>query len=269
MASAYLEASWTLARPELAERAVAALDFAFARMREPGGLCFRALPLPADSSPSTPGLLADHVELAMAALDAYETLGRPADFERAVDLARLLPERFQEGGAGAFYDIASGIEGAGRVRERQRNLVENARAGRLFTRLYHLTRDREFVGLAHAALAHFVDSFALHTNFASAYAAAVDALVHEPVTVSVVGAGDGARALHAEALRIGEPFRAVQLLDPAHDAARIAALSLPAGPGARAYVCVGDACSAAIDDATRLRPAVVAMLDAAGAAHRH
>src|SRR3970282_1104575 len=83
-ASAYLEASWTLDRPELAAAALAALAFLWRECREPeSGAMFRYH----DGAPHVPGLLGDQAHTARALLDAHEGGGDSTHLNRADALA--------------------------------------------------------------------------------------------------------------------------------------------------------------------------------------
>ena len=270
MISAYFEASATLERPELAQRAARALDFLFDRMAAPEGGLYRALRLP-DGAPSGVGMLTDQVVAAHAALDAYEVLSRPGDFDRARTLAELLRERFQDGPVGAFFDLWETRERLGKLELRERVIDENARAAELFTRLYVLTHDADYRHTAEMALGAFTATAVTYGYFAGRYARAVDRFQHEPAVITIVGAVDDptTSALRQAGLRISLPFRAVQTLDPARDVARIQALDLPLSPAPRAYACVGQACSAPIEDAGELAAVVDGMAQAADVPHHH
>ena len=270
MISAYFDASVTLGRPDLAQRAARALDFLFDRMAAPEGGLYRALRLP-DGAPANPGILADQVAAAHATLDAYEVLSRPGDFDRARTLAQLLRERFQDGPVGAFFDLWEPRERLGKLELRERVIDENARAAELFTRLYALTHDEEYRRTAEVALGAFTATATSYGYFAGRYARAVDRFQHEPAVITIVGAAadPATMALRQAALRISLPFRAVQTLDPARDAARVAALDLPSSPAPRAYVCVGRACSAPIEDAGKLAAVVEGMAQAVDVSHHH
>jgi uncharacterized protein YyaL (SSP411 family) len=84
--------------------------------------------------------------------------------------------------------------------------------------------------------------------FASAFAKQVDLLLHPPAEVNIVGEPSTTREMLWCALSLYVPFRIVQSLEPARDAAKLAALSLPANPSPSAYVCVGTTCSAPVTE---------------------
>ncbi|MEE8369407.1 MAG: DUF255 domain-containing protein [Dehalococcoidia bacterium] len=262
-ASAFLEASWTLDRPELGEAAVAALNFAWERCREPGQGMYR---FHDGSSPQVLGLLGDQVHMARALLDAHEVTGDSTHLERALELARLLQERFADGENGGFYDAWDRGDDLGRLRDREKPLQENSVAAEVFWRLHHLTRDEQYGQVAQATLEAFVGIYAQGGFFAGGYARQVDIILNQTVEVNIVGdlARAPTRALQRAALALDQPARVVQVLHPQRDAARLGALALPSEPVPAAYVCVGTTCSAPVRRAAGLPKAVRAVQKAGG-----
>jgi len=265
-ASAFLEASWTLERPELAEAALAALEFAWRECREPeSGAMFRYH----DGTPHVPGLLGDQAHTARALLDAHEVTGDSTHLDRAEALARLILNRFgdrQDGSPPAgFFDVWDGGDSLGRLAERQKSIQENAVCAELLTRLHHLTRSDEYADAARATLEAFAPSHPALGYFAAGYAKQVDLLLNQPAAVNIVGApvDQATRDLHRAALRLDAPYRVLQLLDPERDAARLEALYLPPKPAPAAYVCLGTMCSAPVTRPDALAEAVKKMGSAA------
>jgi len=256
-ASAYLEASWTLDRPELAEAALAALNFAWRECRQPeSGAMFRYH----DGAPHVPGLLGDQAHTARALLDAHEVTGDSAHLDRAETLARLILDRFADrrgdGPPAGFFDVWDGGDSLGRLAERQKSIQDNAVCAEVFIRLHHLTRDEEYRRVAQATLEAFAPSYHALGYFAAGYARQVDLLLEPPAAVNIVGGAESARALHRAALSLDVPFRIVQLLDPERDAARLEALFLPPKPAPAAYVCLGTMCSSPVTKPDALADAV-------------
>ena len=252
-ASAYLEASWTLDRPELREAALQALDFAWENCRRTGDgqtAMYRYY----DGSPHVPGLLGDQAYTARALLDAHEAGGDSAYLGRAEELARLLLDRFADNDGGGFFDAWEEADSLGRLAERQKSVQDNAVCAELFIRLHHLTRNQEYRQVAQATLKAFAPSYHTLGYFAAGYAKQVDLLLNPPSEVNIVGTlkDDGVRALHLAALSLDLPYRVVQLLDPERDAARLEALFLPPEPAPAAYVCLGTTCSAPVTDPATL-----------------
>jgi hypothetical protein len=261
-ASAYLEASWTLDRPDLGDRARRALDFFWRECRAPEGGVYRFH----DGSPHQPGLLGDQVFTARALLDAYEVSGQSAYLEQARELAALLLGRFADGNAGGFYDAWEDHEALGRLNVRQKPLAENAVAAEVFLRLAQLTRGPGYEETARRTLEAFSGDQDVMGHFAAGYARAVDLFLHPPLEVRIVGdsAQPATAALHTSALALPVAARTVDVLHPLRDAARLEALALPAEPSPAAYVCHGTLCSAPVQEAGDLLAAVVEMGRVAG-----
>jgi uncharacterized protein YyaL (SSP411 family) len=262
-ASAYLEASWTLDRPELRDAALQALDFAWQNCRDTDtdpAVMYRYY----DGSPHVPGLLGDQAYMARALLDAHEVSGDPTYLDRAEQLARLLVDRFADKDGGGFFDAWDETDNLGRLAERQKSLQDNAVCAEVFIRLHHLTRSEEHRRVAQATLETFAPSYQALGHFAAAYARQVDLLLNPPPEVNIVAGAEseGAHALHRAALTLDVPYRIVQLLDPDRDAAQLEALSLPPQPSPAAYVCLGTTCSAPVTDPSALAETVRQMRSA-------
>ncbi len=243
-ASAYLEASWTMDRPQLRDAALAALAFAWEECRDPGRGMYRFN----DGNPQVLGLLGDQAYTARALLDAYETTGDSLYLERAQELAALLSERFADKDGGGFFDTWDQTEELGRLSERQKSVQENVVCAEVLTRLHHLTRDEPYKEVARVTLEAFAEAYPQLGYFAAGYARQVDTLLNPPAEVNIVGdlADDAARALHRAGLSLDVPSRVVQVLDPQRDIARLEALFLPPQPAPAAYICAGTTCSAPV-----------------------
>ena len=258
-ASAYLEASWTLDRPELRDRALRTLDFLWERVQGPGKGMYRYH----DGEPHVVGLLGDQAYTALALIDAYQVTGEPIYLERALELATLLEERFADAQSDAFFDVWEGHESLGRLGLRQKPLAENTACAQLFLRLEQYTRERRYGEVAGRTLAHFTGSQESMGHFASGYARVVDAHLHPQAEIKLVGALEEVADLHHAALRLPVPDRTVQLLDPARDGDRLTALALPSEPAPVAYVCYGTVCSAPVRTVEELEATVAQMREQA------
>lgn len=256
-ASAYLEGSWTLDRPELADTAVAALHYLWGTMRAPEGGLYHYHD---GRGPGAPGILADQALAARAFLDAYEVTGDAVQFERAAALARFIAERFASPGGAGFYDLWDAAEDVGRLAERQRLAQDNAVCAEVFLRLHALTQEEEHRRTAQKTLEAFAGVYENLGPFAASYARVVDVCLNPPPEIRIVGPAAAAGALHRAALRVPVPGRSVQLLDPGRDAGLLEALSLPGEPVPAAYVCAGKTCSAPVLDPSGLQAAVESLM---------
>ena len=265
--SAYLEASWTLDRPDLREVAVTALDFLWNRLRDPeSGSMYRFMTPEEGATSQVLGLIGDQAYTARALLDAHEVTGESMYLDRALELARLLVHRFldrKDGRSAGFFDTWDEPTDTGRLRDRQKPLAENAVCAEVFMRLGHLLRDDEDLEIARGTLESFTSHYQHMGYFAAAYAKQVDLTLNPPAEINIVGDPASAADLRSAALRLDVPARMVQVLDPARDSERLAALYLPADPAPAAYVCAGTMCSAPVTDPAGLEAAVRDMMVAA------
>jgi uncharacterized protein YyaL (SSP411 family) len=255
-ASAYLEASWLLERPDLAERALRVLEFLWGRCHRAASGMYRFY----DGQPHLPGLLGDQAQTAIALLDAYEVTGDALHLKRARQLATFIREHFADP-EGGFFDTWDQNEGLGRLRERQKSVAENAATAVLFTRLHRLTGDETAFLAAKGTLEAFAGIYAHQGYFAAAYAQAVHFFLAPYAQVQIVGdaAEDGTQALLQAALRLDLPARSVRVLHPQRDAARLKASLLPAEPWPAAYVCYNTTCSPPVTEPHALTEAVESM----------
>jgi uncharacterized protein YyaL (SSP411 family) len=260
MISAYLEASWTLDRPELAERAAQALNYLWDRLQR-DGMMHRYVD--EKGEPQVPGLLADQARTAVALLDAYEVTAEPEWLERAEQVAGVLTEHFVDTETGGVWDTwASG--GPGRLGERQKSIPENAVCAEVFRRLGAMTREERHTETARRTLEAFAGLYSRMGHFAAGYAMQADMVLNPPAEINIIGKLPEAGALHRAALDLAAPGRTVQVMDPERDSARLAALGLPAEPSPAAYVCAGKACSAPVQDPKQLQAEVGKLKEAAG-----
>jgi uncharacterized protein len=260
MISAYFEASWTLDKLELRETAVRALDFLWTDCRDAERGMYR---FHDGSRPQVLGLLADQAHTTKALLDAHEVTGDSMYLDGAMELARLMLDRFVDRENGGFFDVWDEVQDVGRLKDRQKSIQDNTVCAEVFLRLYHLTRDEDYRTIAQGTLEAFVSGYPHMGYFAAGYARQVDTLLNPPVEVNIVGEAYAAAELQRAALMLDVPSRVVQLLDPARDAERLAGLSLPAQPAPAAYACFGTMCSAPVMEPAGIAEAVREMQSAA------
>ncbi len=102
MSAAWLRAFLVLNDPRLREFALKSLD-RILRERSSGGKLFHAERVPA--------LLDDYVHLVDGLLHAYESSGKPAYLDRAVELMGHCMEKFLDRAAGGFFDTEGNVLG--------------------------------------------------------------------------------------------------------------------------------------------------------------
>jgi uncharacterized protein YyaL (SSP411 family) len=208
------------------------------------------------------GLLDDQVQVAAAALDAYELTGPRAwlDWSETV-MDRAWVEYWDKDGGGLF-DTASGRAGdEGLLPARAKPVQDtptpspNGVAGIVVARLQQLTDEARWKERGAALVSAFAgraQELGLH---AAAYLLAVDWQVNPATHLVIVGDPDNptSTAMHRSASAAFLPRRVVQLLSPADAQSR----PLPAGlrsvasngSGPRGYACAGTSCSQPAEDA--------------------
>jgi uncharacterized protein YyaL (SSP411 family) len=265
--SAYLEASWTLDRPDLRDTALKSLGFLWSSLRDADtGSMYRFLSPDPGGTPQVLGLLTDQAHTARALLDAHEVSGDSQYLDRALELAGLMVRRFldhKDDHPAGFFDTWDEPTDTGRLRDRQKPLAENAVCAEVFMRLGHLLRSDEYPGIARGTLEAFTSQYPHMGYFAAAYAKQVDLALNPPAEINIVGEPGAVGDLHAAALSLDVPARIVQVLHPERDADRLAALFLPPEPSPAAYACAGTMCSAPVTDPAGLAAAVSDMMLAA------
>ena len=200
-------------------------------------------------------LLDDQVHVAQAALDAYEVTADATWLAWAEALLDRVWRDFRDPEGGALFDRAD-ASGEGLLSARGQPVQDNPTpspngvAGVAFARLAALThaprwaerRDRQARAMAGSAA-----ELGLH---GAACLLALDWAVHPPAELVIVGAPGDAEAdlMHRRALGTFLPRRVVRRLAPgAVDPAVLPEAMrsmLAAGPGPRAYACIGASCSA-------------------------
>jgi uncharacterized protein YyaL (SSP411 family) len=259
-ASAYLDASWTLGRPELASRATRALDFVWERMWSPERGLARSWSV---GGPGIFGVFADHAAFARALLDAYEVTGEREHLDRAQHVVAFMRDRFEDAERGGFWDAAPEGERLGRLDLGQKQIGDNATAAGVLLRLARFLRDDGIHDAARRTLAYFAGHQQALGIFAAGYALAVDCVLQPGPDIAIVATGDGGARLRAAALRAGEPGRGVQTLDPQRDADLLERAALPRSPMPAAYVCFGRVCSRPVTAPDGIERAVRALREAA------
>jgi uncharacterized protein len=248
MASAMLRAGSVLGDEWARGHALATLELLRRESLEPDAL--------SHTPGGVTGLLDDQVQVAAAALDAYETTGDREWLAWAERIMERVWRDYWDEGAGGFFDTARGRNGGegllpARVKPVQDTPTPspNGVAGITLVRLHELTGDarwRERAGALVAAFAGGALELGLH---GSAFLLAMDWYLN-PGTHRVVIGEEGdetAEAMHRAALARFAPRRVVQRLTPAEaEAGRLPAAiagMLAAATGTRGYACVGTSCS--------------------------
>ena len=177
-----------------------------------------------DKGAHTRAFLDDYAYLLNACLDAYEVTQDLKYLQRAEILATELLEHFQDKKQGGFFDTrANEKEAIVILRQRRKPIQDaptpaaNSMAALGFNRLFHVTGKPEYRKVAEDTLISFAGTAQEYGLFAASFGIALDSVLHEPVTVVIVGkqVDPKTKALAQAALSVYRPDRIIQRADPA------------------------------------------------------
>lgn len=214
-----------------------------------------------DGEPQLQNQLIDQVQTANALTHAYEYTGEKSFLNQAEELLEFTSSKLIDPNGGGFLDTAVQTDAPGFLRQPIKPLDENSVAARALTRAYHLTGNTTYRQMAGDALKCFSNMYLSFGFMAAEYALATDAFLNEPTMIRIVGAKEKTETknLLAEASRIYEPRKIIQILDPQTDARQIAENGYSSGGPPTAFVCVGTVCTAPITDANQIASEVQKM----------
>jgi uncharacterized protein YyaL (SSP411 family) len=203
------------------------------------------------------GLLDDQVQVAAAALDAYEATGETEWLAWAERLMDRVWSDYWDQEAGGLFDTARGREdGPGLLPARAKPVQDaptpspNGVAGVVLARLHELTGQTRWRERGLALVRAFAGRAGELGLYASAYLLAVD--WHLAPTTHLVIVGDPGEAtadqMHTDALATFVPRRVVRRLAPKDAATQTLPAAMvgmvAAGRAPRAYACTGTSCLA-------------------------
>jgi uncharacterized protein YyaL (SSP411 family) len=242
--SAYLEASSVLAD-------TSTRDFALKSLRQLLKLNYKqgeGMYHFNDGQPHLQNQLVDQAQTTNTLLKAYETTGDPEFLRISQELMDTAVRKLFDFEHGGFLDTVVDHTAPGFLSKPAKPLDENSVAAQVLTRLYYLTGKDNYRKTTEDTLKRFVEIYPQFGFMAADYALAVDAFLHEPTIIRIIGSGEKAqtKSLLTEAHRNYEPRRIIQILDPQKDQNAITALGYPNSESPTAYICVGRACTAPI-----------------------
>jgi hypothetical protein len=258
MISAYLDASYVLGNQNAEQFALKSLNRLLSlNFNETEGMYHFY-----DGQPQLKNQLIDQVQTANALIHAYERTGERLYLERAEQLLNFTSSRLRDPHGGGFVDTAVDTDAHGFLRRPLKQIDENSVAARTLTKTYHLTGNAAYRKMAEEALKYFSNSYLTFGYMAADYALAVDMFLNEPTMIRIVGAKDNpeTKDLLAEAVRLYEPRKIIQILNPQIDAGEIAKNGFSSAGPPTAYICVGTACTAPLTEPKQIPPEVQKMI---------
>lgn len=246
MISAYLEAYATLGIEECRKFAVRTIEFIASKLYRKGVGLYHYF----DGKPEVTLLLNDNLFFARALIDAYQIIGEKIYLKLAEEIADFVIDNFVDMQRGGVFDTLPDDNAVGLVKNRRKNIVQNALAADMFNTLYHITDKKMYHAVAEVILTAFTKTYKSYELHAAAYAQAVDRFLNSPTKIVVIGSKSDEKTheLHIRALNIFEPRRIVECLDPEEDKEKIQKSNLPQIKEPAVYACIENVCSAPIKE---------------------
>jgi hypothetical protein len=198
-----------------------------------------------------PGLLIDQASMIRCLIDAYQSTSDRKFLNYAESIAKFVLNNFWND-AGGFYDRPKNAEALGALKTLVKPFDENSVAADVFLRLHYLTGKEKYLKPARRTLEHFASSYQRYGILAAVYGLSVE-LYLRPVQIHIVGPKKDSvtRRFLNESLRVYNPLKVIEILDPAADTERLTNLKYPVTKTPRAYVCFEGTCTS-VEDPERI-----------------
>lgn len=228
-AAAMLDASWKLGG-KLGERLGQVGRDVMARLESMAAAGSFCRVRPEDEAGQVPALLADWAGLLAGLMQAHASTAEPRYLERAVDVAKVMVDRFFDEQGGGFFDIEADDDAVGHLQVREKPMPENMTAVQGLLRLYQATRNEDYRQICEATLSAFAGVFREQGEFAAEFGLTVDLFCNPMVEVTVEGSPEdpACRDLLAAAVRLNSPNLEIK--------------TVAANSGALAHVCLDTLC---------------------------
>jgi len=189
------------------------------------------------------GLLTDQVHMIKCLIECYQVTSDKKFVDHAESLAKFMLDELWDDTAG-FYDKPKDVKAFGALKRLDKPFDENSVAIEAFLRLYHLTGKQKYLQAAEKTLKHFSSFYHRYGLMAAIFGISVELFLH-PVQVHIVGSRTDAvtRRFQKESLRIYNPLKVVETLDPILDRGRLKNLGYPSTEASIAYVCFEGKCT--------------------------
>ena len=187
-----------------------------------------------------PALLADWAGLLAGLMQAHASTAEPRYLERAVDVAKVMVDRFFDEQSGGFFDIEADSDAVGHLQVREKPMPENMTAVQGLLRLYQVTRNEDYRQICEATLSAFAGVFREQGEFAAEFGLTVDLFCNPMVEVTVEGNPEDpdCKALVDAAVRLNSPNLEIK--------------TVAANSGALAHVCLDTLCLPPVSTAAAL-----------------
>jgi hypothetical protein len=200
-----------------------------------------------EGTASLKGLLSDNALFGAALLDLYNTTGEKRYLDWANKIGRMIIDRYYDAGTRRFRaSLDTPVKKpvtAGVLSDVNENSA-NYRALRFVSRLSYYGDNNRIKEARDAALMALSGEYRKFPPHAGPYGTVLLWVVREPVQVTIVADGDGARKYLPVINSVYVPEKAVRLLSLTDDAEEIKKLKYPLQEAV--YLCAGKRCSAPI-----------------------
>jgi uncharacterized protein YyaL (SSP411 family) len=239
MVSAYLLASVVLEEPSYLESALRTVNHLLETSLSPNGGMYHYC---VKGKSYLPGLLTDQVHMIKCLVDSYQVTLEGNFLEYAESLADYMLRRLWNE-AGGFYDKPEETGAFGALKNLDKPLDNNSKAADAFLRLHNLTGKKEYLETARKILEYFAPSYQRYGIMAAVFGLAIECYLR-PIQVHIVGYKNdpATHRFHGESLRVYNPLKVVEVIDPVADAKRLEQLGYPAAEKATAYICFKGRC---------------------------
>jgi len=189
-----------------------------------------------------PGLLIDQASMIRCLIDAYQSTSDRKFLNYAESIAKFVLNNLWND-AGGFYDRPKNTEALGALKASVKPFDENSVAADAFLRLHYLTSKEKYLEPARRTLEHFASSYQRYGIIAAAYGLSVE-LYLRPVQIHIVGSKRDSvtRRFLNESLRVYNPLKVIEILDPTADTERLTNLKYSVTRTPMAYVCFEGTC---------------------------
>jgi hypothetical protein len=244
MASSYLLASVVLNNPSYRKLALRTVELLLEKSFSSRKGMYHYY---SSSKRHLPGLLTDQASMIRCLRDVYQSTSDRKFLSYAESIAEFMLNNLWDD-TGGFYDRPKNAEALGALKALSKPLDENSIAADAFLRLHHLTDKEKYLEPARRTLEYFASSYRRYGILASVYGLAVE-LYLRPMQVHIVGPKEDpvtGRFLN-ESLRVYNPLKVIEVLDPAADAERLTNLGYSITETPRAHICFEGTCTTVED----------------------
>jgi uncharacterized protein len=206
-----------------------------------------------NGAPSLKGILSDNALFGSAMLDLYNTTGERRYLRTAQEIGRLVIGRYERATKRLRATLDTPIKKpatAGILSDMNENLA-NYRAVRFLSRLAFTGEYEKLKVVRDIVTADISREYERFPPHAGTYGTVLLWMVGEPVQITILSDGEGARNYLSKINRFFVPEKVVRILSLSEDVKEIKKLKYPLQEAV--YLCVGKRCSAPITSAEGLK----------------